>query len=97
MEDKILKLIYEVVDEINEGRPEESKLKKSPDTGLFGGSGGLNSLTFIRFITATEEKIEEEMGKTLTLAHEDAFSQKNNPFSTIKTLADYIASLLAKE
>lgn len=91
---KIIGLIFHVVDEINQQLPKNTQLIKSTDTVLFGKSGVLDSLGLVNFIVSTEQKIEEEFGTTISLTDEKAMSQKNSPFKSIGTLADYIISIL---
>lgn len=93
---KVVNMIFSAVDEINQQLAKEQKLEKSIGTVLFGESGKLDSLGLVNLIVSTEQKIEEEFGVVITLADERAMSQKNSPFRTIGTLADYI-SLLLKE
>jgi len=93
---KVTAAIYEAIDDVNYFLPKGSQLKKSPKTVLFGKSGKLDSLEFINFIVAAEQKIVERIGVTVTLADEKAMSQKNNPFRTVSTLSNYIAKLLKK-
>ena len=49
-EERILRTIFEVVNEVNKMLPEERRLQKSPDTFLAGDSGNLDSLGLINFI-----------------------------------------------
>ena len=95
--EKVIKLIFDVIDEVNEQFPKGRQLKKSVDTVLFGNSGELDSLGLVNFIIATEQKIEEELDVTISLTDERAMSQKNSPFKTVGTLADYITLLLEEE
>jgi acyl carrier protein len=92
--DKIIQLIYEVVDKINEQLEEEQKLERSADTVLFGRSGKLDSIGLVNLIVATEEIIEDEFGVTITIADERAMSQKKSPFRTIGSLTNYVLMLL---
>ena len=57
--DKILKSIYNAVDEVNEQLPEGQSLEKSPSTVLLGESGKLESIDLVNILVATEENIEE--------------------------------------
>ena len=77
--------------------PKEGKLRKSLDTALFGNAGNLDSLGLISLITTVEQKIEEDFGMTLTLLDDIDGIEKENPFETIKTLSDYVASILEKK
>ncbi|MBI5375233.1 MAG: acyl carrier protein [Candidatus Schekmanbacteria bacterium] len=92
--EKIIETIFNVIDEINLEFPEDNRLEKSVDTVLFGKSGKLDSLGLVNFIVATEQHIEENFNVLISLTDEKAMSQKNSPFKTIGTLADYIALLI---
>ena len=92
--EKAIQVVFSTVDEINLELPKAQQLKKDIDTPLFGESGKLDSMGLVNLIVATEQKIEEEFDVTITLADERAMSQKNSPFRTIGTLADYISVLL---
>jgi len=94
--ERVIQAIFSAVDEVNEQLPKEEQLEKSIDTVLFGGSGKLDSLGLVTLIVATEQKIEEQFGVTITIADEKAMSQKDSPLKTIGTLADYISLLLEK-
>ncbi len=93
-QEKIVKIIFSAVDETNLLLPNNRQLTKSTETHLFGDSSKLDSLGLVSFIAATEQKIEEELGISITLADERAMSQKDNPFKTIGALRDYICLLL---
>lgn len=95
--EKIIQVIFDAIDEINEQYPEEQKLAKTLDTILFGESGKLDSLGLVNLIVATEQKLEETFEVSLTLADEKAMSLENSPFRNIKTLAEYISKLLKEE
>ncbi len=92
--DRILQTIFNGVDEINMELPKEQLMEKSEDFVLFGQSSKLDSLGLVTFIVAIEQKFQEELGVTITLADERAMSQKRSPFATIGTLADYVFGLL---
>lgn len=92
--EKIMQVIFKAVDEINLQLPEEQKIKKDPETILFGKGGLLDSLGLVNFISTVEQKINEELKINITLADDRAISQKNSPFKTIGTLTEYICSLI---
>jgi D-alanine--poly(phosphoribitol) ligase subunit 2 len=92
--DRILKVIYEAVDDVNEQLSETQKLQKDTDTALFDGSSKLDSLGLISLIVATEGKLCDEFQTAVAIVDERAMSQKNSPFRTIDSLADYVAMLL---
>ena len=93
--EKVIQAIFDAIDEINEQYAEEQqRLTKLADTVLFGESGKLDSLGLVNLIVATEQRLEELFDVSLTLADEKAMSQKNSPFRTVGTLAEYISKLL---
>ena len=91
---KILELIFQVVDELNERLPEEERLEQSKETPLTGESAKLDSLKLVSLIVATEQKVQEEFNATVTIANERILDQKQSPLRTIETLADYISTLV---
>ncbi len=95
--EKIIKVMFSAIDEINEIRPPDQQLEKSTKTVLFGERGGLDSIGLVSFIVSVEQKVQEAFAKSITLADERALSQRNSPFRTVGALADYITNLLAGE
>ncbi len=97
MQEKILNIIYEILSEVNEELDHESL--KSPDleTKLFGGSGALDSLALVLFITDLEERIGDEFDKDVILADEKAMSARVSPFRNVKSLSEYIQNLLEEK
>ena len=87
---EITKLIFNAVDEINNQLPKDQQLAKSTKTVLFGENGGLDSLGLVNLLVAIEQNIEDEFDVNVTIADEKAMSQKQSPFRTIGTLADYL-------
>lgn len=89
---KVLDLIYDCVDEINE--EQSTKLAKAEDEILFGSGGKLDSLGLVNLIVAIEGRIEDDFDESVTIADEKAMSMKNSPFRTIGTLGKYVHSVL---
>jgi len=58
-------------------------------TPLLGRGSPLDSLGLVGVIVSVEQKMQEQTGQPMTLADEKAMSQRNSPFRTIGTLADY--------
>ena len=94
---KIIDIIYESIDEINEDRDASEKIQKSGDTVLLGQEGVLDSFGLVSLIVATEQNIEEKFGVTLVLANEKAMSQRNSPFRTVASFAEYIHTTLKEK
>jgi len=94
--EKIIQAISEAINELNEQLPKEDKLKKSLDTALMGSGGNLDSLRLVSLVTTVEQKIEDKFGITISLLDDAASLEGDNPFSTVSSLADYVASILEK-
>lgn len=93
---KVIQAIYNAIDEVNSTLTEEQQLGKSEDEVLYGQTGKLDSLGFVNLIVTIEEEITDAFDVVCTLADEKAFSQKNSPFRTVATLANYIESNLSE-
>lgn len=97
LKEKILHIIYEVIDETNSGLPADGRLEKTQDAVLFGSKGKLDSMGLVHFIVAVEERLHDDLGLSLTLADENAMSQKSSPFRTVSTLSEYIGQLMKQD
>lgn len=93
---EILNLIYAVVNELNAERASEERLTNAPDTVLFGQGSKLDSLGLVGLVVGTEQRVEETLDRTISLTDERAMSQRQSPFRTIDTLAEYILQLLGE-
>ena len=90
--EKIFQLIFDAIDEINERYPEELRLTKSVDTMLTGESGKLDSLGLVSFVIAVEERIQNDLGETISFA--DEIGNVDGPLRTPETLAEHIINEL---
>ncbi|HEV2827375.1 MAG TPA: hypothetical protein VGW76_07185 [Pyrinomonadaceae bacterium] len=90
----VLRLVFETMDEINETLPEDRQLEKSNGTQLLGRDGKLDSLGLVSFIILLEQRVDEELGRGITLADERAMSRSKSPFRNVENLTDYILELL---
>lgn len=99
LKDKILEVIYQSVDAVNEFLPREQKIEKKISTVLLDKSLGssLDSMGMVNLIVALEEKIQEHIGKEISIAEELNVSEENNPFQTIDTLLASLTELLEKK
>jgi acyl carrier protein len=69
---------------------------KAEETTLFGDGAGLDSFELVRLILSIEREVNEEFGVALTLADEKAMSQRNSPFRSAGTMANYIVQLIGE-
>ena len=86
---KILELIYSAIDELNAGNGDVS-VPKEESTPLFGAASVLDSVDLVNLLLSVEELLEDELDIEFVIANEKALSQKNSPFKTIATLAQYL-------
>lgn len=94
MRDAIVKMLYSVVDELNQLLPPEEHLEKNMEAPLAGDSGRLDSAGLINLIVVTEQKAAEELGTSILLTDDDTLSHVNQIFSTLGTLSNHIHQLL---
>lgn len=64
------------------------------ETPLFGRDGILDSVGLVSLVVAVEQAIEDECGVSLSLADEQAMSQRQSPYRTVRSLAEYASRLL---
>tara|TARA_B100002052_G_C15502864_1_gene427998 strand:- start:265 stop:552 length:288 start_codon:yes stop_codon:yes gene_type:complete len=90
MKEKIIKIIINTIKEYNDGLDSDQRLSSGLDDTIYGEGSNLDSLGLVSFIVGLEQEIEDELGKSVSLADEKAMSQKSNPYKSINNLADYI-------
>tara|TARA_B100000795_G_scaffold267282_1_gene251824 strand:+ start:89 stop:382 length:294 start_codon:yes stop_codon:yes gene_type:complete len=88
-ESKIIKFLEEFLKE-----ELEESIELSLDSRLFGGGGPLDSMALVNLVVDLEELIEDDYGKTITLADEKAMSRRTSPFSRVQNLIDYVQEQL---
>lgn len=97
MEERILKAVYDAIDELNAQLPPGVSVEKSLDAPLYGASGKLESLDFVTLVMEVEEKIKTEFGVDITIADEHLLSKEQSPFSSVRTLVEYLKEVLEQE
>ena len=95
--ERIERAVFRAIDEINEARAREQRLEKSSDTVLMGPSARLDSLGLVNLVVAVEEQVADEFGFTINIADTRARLQTANPYQTVSSLVEYIASILARD
>ena len=89
LEIKIIKFLEDFLEE-----ELDETIKLSLDSKLFGGGGPLDSMALVNLIVDLEELIQDDYGKTITLADEKAMSRRTSPFSRVQNLIDYVQEKL---
>jgi D-alanine--poly(phosphoribitol) ligase subunit 2 len=94
IENQVEQILFEAIEEINEQLPSNQKINADRSTQLFGNEGVLDSLTLVKLIVAAEQNVQDKLNIAITLADERAMSQKNSPFKSVESLANYIVLLV---
>ncbi|HMO57684.1 MAG TPA: hypothetical protein PKA05_09905 [Roseiflexaceae bacterium] len=94
---EVLALVTAALAEVLEQNGTPSSEPLGEETYLIGRRAVIDSLGMVTLIVDLEQRIDEEHGVALTLADERAMSQKNSPFRTVGTLADYVVGLIVEE
>lgn len=97
VDERITKAVYAAIDAVNPQLPRGAHIDKSLDAPLYGASGKLESLDFVTLIMEVEEKIKAEFGIDITIADEDLLSRERSPFSSLRTLIEYLHDVLKQE
>lgn len=90
MTDEISNIIYSTLNEIGTMNDFEMPKELNHETNIIGAKGILDSLAFVSFLVAVEQKINQQFDKHISLNSEKAFAQKQNPFRSAGTLTQYI-------
>ena len=89
--DKVLRLIFEVVEEINEALPEEEQILAVEQTPIFGLEAGLDSLSLLNLILGVEARLAETVGVAPNLSEVLIGSESDDVPDTLGALATFIA------
>lgn len=68
----------------------------TPDTPLFGGEDGIDSLSLVHIVAGVERAAHQAYGRAVVLADERAMSRRSSPFRTAGTLAALLEERLSE-
>jgi acetyltransferase-like isoleucine patch superfamily enzyme len=92
--DAVQSSVYRAIDTLNQTRPSEERLTKSPETPL----EALDSIDKVNLIVETEMEIEKGFDRAVSLADdakaEDPEGRDTDPFETIASFTEYVESQL---
>lgn len=93
-QDKVIPQIYASISVLNQDRLKRktSPIESNEDTILFGRQSKLDSLDLVTLFVDLEQRIKSEFNVTISLTDENAMSQKESPFKTVRSLAAYICN-----
>ncbi|MEJ2284877.1 MAG: hypothetical protein P8X85_14915 [Desulfobacterales bacterium] len=92
--EEIARMLFGIIDELNQLRPAAEHLEKNLDSPLAGDGGVLDSAGLINLIVLAEQKTAEALGRTILLTDDRTMSRVKEVFGTLGTLAEYIQQLL---
>ena len=85
--------LYRAVDQVNRQLPREKRLEKSLDVALVGARARLDSLGLLNFLALTEQALEEEFSRPVSLIDDDELSE-GAPLESIAALVEFIVTRL---
>jgi acyl carrier protein len=91
-----LEIVINVVQDMSGELAYPSLSKVRPETELFGGPDGIDSLSLVRIVAEVEREAEEKAGKRIVLADERAMSRRQSPFRSVTSLAELLAERLGE-
>lgn len=86
-----MQLLHQSIDDLNQQLNQNERLEKYDGLVLIGPLAALDSLAFVNFIAAVEEKCEGQFGRLLSVS--DVLSQSGE-VRTLGELADALLKLL---
>ena len=92
--EEITRMLFSVVDELNQLRPAAEHFEKNLDSPLAGDAGVLDSAGLINLIVLTEQKTAEVLGAPVLLTDDRTLTRVKEVFGTLGSLAEYIQQLL---
>jgi acyl carrier protein len=93
-DERILRVILGAIEQLNHARVDGQKLAVSPDAEIFGGSSPLDSLGLVALVIDIEEALADQ-GLAVSLSDEKTMSQRNSPFRSVASLAEFIEQKVA--
>ena len=91
--ERVQRLLYEAVDEVNLGLSAEERLPKSPEVVLAGDAGRLDSLGLINFVVAAERRLRQEFQAEVSLT-ELITSQTTSRSLTLEALCGTVTGMV---
>jgi acyl carrier protein len=97
MKEKINFILNEAIEELNEQLEEDKQLVCEPSERLIGSKGKLDSLAFVTLVSIIEDRLFDDLGLSIQLVSDKAFSKERSPFYSVGSLCDFIEELIAEE
>jgi len=92
----IADIILQALADLDDERPADDKIAGTVDTQLFGPEAVLDSLGLVSVIADVEMAVSDLVGHAVSLMDDVALSQENSPFESVRSLADYVMTLVGQ-
>tara|TARA_B100000579_G_scaffold238235_1_gene195351 strand:- start:3425 stop:3709 length:285 start_codon:yes stop_codon:yes gene_type:complete len=92
MDEKIEKIIFNTIDNINSDLG--VNIEKSIESDIIGGESPLDSLGVISFLMELESNVETSLDVDITLVNDDVLSEDNNPLKNVGTIIDHLKKII---
>lgn len=93
---EVQQIVVAAVNEMNERLLPSQQLSLQFDMPLLGDESALDSLGFVDLILDIEQRVRDELGASVTLADERAFSLERSPFRSLESLCQLLEERLAE-
>ena len=92
--DQVKEIILESLGALNEEKKPDELIRVAHDTVLLGRGSMLDSLDFILLVTNVEERLHAAAGRDIEVVAPFESFEEQNPFRSVTTLSEHIASNL---
>lgn len=92
--DQILNIVINQVNELKDTLPESQQFETNEDTVLFGENSNIDSLSLVSVIVDLETQFSTDYNYEISLTDDRAMTREVSPFSSIKSLVDYIYEVI---
>jgi len=94
---EVVEIILSVIREGLKRKEGAPRVDLSGETRLSGKGAFLDSLALVQLLIDIEERVGDHYGVSVALMDERAMSEKNSPFITVSSLANYLVPLIEKQ
>ena len=86
-------IVLESIKDVNASRSAKQQIQPAAETILLGPGGTLDSLGLVELIVTIEERANKAFGVSVSLASDQALSQRHSPFRSVEALSEFLSRL----
>jgi len=94
--ERITRIVYHVIDELNEQYAEENQLEKTLETPLLDDAGRLDSVGMVNLIALVEEESGEEFGVHISLT-DGLEAEGDSALKAVGSFIDYVCRVVERK